>query len=399
MLEAIEIGALFLCAAVGTLILHNASESNMKSKASTVDVPQTSLLDDLQAFKDELKYKAISGFAWLSAKIWFKNKLEEQARIKSIEDSFEASTSTLGESLSKTIGDINLINSIASNVNSSIMEGAHKAIDSIPVSNDIELNVNDFWVPEKEAPSIEWIPPVEKESPIIIDAPPKIEIEPIIDFPAIPKQEPQITGVPADSGVEIPNISGIPANNSQSLESIILRTTTANNEIQRTDEIELEFHRNSNHDKDEFEQQIKDQEEGLNNLSIAEYLKNRISYKENGRSKEGAKAQRKARKSAERKKQLELISKYKMSLDEAKEKAKEWIKTQAALHNPDQAAGGNPTNITRVGDAAINKSIGSQWRKNAVILEEQVRKYIKDHNLSETSEELKNIYLKVKLKF
>ena len=68
----------------------------------------------------------------------------------------------------------------------------------------------------------------------------------------------------------------------------------------------------------------------------------------------------------------ELTSNLKISVEEAKAKAKEWIKTQAALHNPDQAAGGDPTNITGVGDAAINKSIGAQWKKNAVILEEAV---------------------------
>ena len=66
----------------------------------------------------------------------------------------------------------------------------------------------------------------------------------------------------------------------------------------------------------------------------------------------------------------ELTSNLKISVEEAK--AKEWIKIQAALHNPDQAAGGDPTNITGVGDAAINKSIGAQWKKNAVILEEAV---------------------------
>ncbi|MBX4270783.1 polymorphic toxin type 15 domain-containing protein [Clostridium estertheticum] len=47
---------------------------------------------------------------------------------------------------------------------------------------------------------------------------------------------------------------------------------------------------------------------------------------------------------------------------EAEEKATAWIKVQAAFHNPDQIAGGNPINIGGLGDTRINSSLGSQWK-------------------------------------
>ena len=51
-----------------------------------------------------------------------------------------------------------------------------------------------------------------------------------------------------------------------------------------------------------------------------------------------------------------------LSLKEAEEQAQKWLDTQAALHNPDQVAGGHASNIGGVGDKGVNSSIGSQWR-------------------------------------
>lgn len=80
------------------------------------------------------------------------------------------------------------------------------------------------------------------------------------------------------------------------------------------------------------------------------------------------------------------------TLDKAKEKANSWIKTQAALHDPDQIAGGNPLNVTGMRNKRINSSIGSQWKTRADGVEKQVRKYIKDNSLLE--EDLKKYIFK-----
>lgn len=86
----------------------------------------------------------------------------------------------------------------------------------------------------------------------------------------------------------------------------------------------VRFKRNPNHDAVEFERQLKGQEKGL-------------------------------------------------SRKEAEDQASKWIKGQAALHNPDQIAGGNPTDITGMGDTRINSSLGSQWKNNVNEFDKKVR--------------------------
>lgn len=53
------------------------------------------------------------------------------------------------------------------------------------------------------------------------------------------------------------------------------------------------------------------------------------------------------------------LRKQGLSREEANKKAEEWLKEQAALHNPDQIAGGKPEKIGGVGDKRVNSSIGS----------------------------------------
>jgi len=110
----------------------------------------------------------------------------------------------------------------------------------------------------------------------------------------------------------------------------------------------------------EFSRQVKMQSAGLNKLSIQEYLTNRAAYKHHGRSKDGNEAQQRVRERALDKKIAEL-SKM-MPLEKAAVEANKWLKTQAALHNPDQIAGGNPKDVTEMGDKRVNSSLGSQWR-------------------------------------
>lgn len=81
------------------------------------------------------------------------------------------------------------------------------------------------------------------------------------------------------------------------------------------------------------------------------------------------------------------------SFDEAEEEAKKWLKTQAALHNPDQVAGGRPEIIGGMGDKRVNFSIGSQWRSRIKIVDKQIEEISKNM----TPEQLKNTYLNVKL--
>lgn len=148
----------------------------------------------------------------------------------------------------------------------------------------------------------------------------------------------------------------------------------------------------------EFERQIKAQERGLNSQTVAENKKNREAYvarKEetgNGRDVESKKAQKIARQKAFQSR-IETNQKNGMSYSDAKKEAESWIKTQAALHNPDQIAGGDPSKVSRMGDAKVNSSIGVQWKHRV----DELKTAVDDYSNGKTSEELANTKMNVKL--
>ncbi len=140
----------------------------------------------------------------------------------------------------------------------------------------------------------------------------------------------------------------------------------------RLPEMEVRFNRNPNHDAVEFERQLKAQEKGMNSLTVDEFIQNRDRYLKEGRAAEGNAAQKLARQEALKEKVSEL-RKQGLSRQEANKQAEEWLASQAALHNPDQIAGGNPLDITRIGDKRINSSLGSQWKGNIGGVDKNVR--------------------------
>ncbi|WP_308012630.1 MULTISPECIES: polymorphic toxin type 15 domain-containing protein [Metabacillus] len=154
----------------------------------------------------------------------------------------------------------------------------------------------------------------------------------------------------------------------------------------------MNFNYKTKFDSEEFAKQLRDQEKGMNELTVDEYLKNRQRYIDEGRAIEGNAAQQAAREKALNKKIEELFESG-MSWGEAEEKANSWLKTQAALHNPDQIAGGNPLHIGGMGDKRINSSIGAQWKYRIDIVDEQIGELAKKM----TPEQRKNTYLNVKL--
>lgn len=58
--------------------------------------------------------------------------------------------------------------------------------------------------------------------------------------------------------------------------------------------------------------------------------------------------------------------------DILKAKAKDWAKGKAALHGPDQIAGGYANNFSVSGDSKINSSIGSQWKSRVSKLDNYI---------------------------
>ena len=163
-------------------------------------------------------------------------------------------------------------------------------------------------------------------------------------------------------------------------------------EIKRIDEIEVEFNYNSKYDETEFARQLADQQKGMNELTVQEYLDNRQKYIEQGRAIESNAAQQAARENA----YLDKVSELRrngLSAEEAKLQADEWLKTQAALHNPDQVAGGKITNVGGVGDKGVNSSIGSQWRYRIDAVDEQIQKVAKGMSKAERNSTYLNVNL------
>ncbi|OEG15352.1 hypothetical protein BCR23_09870 [Enterococcus quebecensis] len=156
--------------------------------------------------------------------------------------------------------------------------------------------------------------------------------------------------------------------------------------------MEVSFKKNAKHDAEEFARQLKNQEKGMNELTVEEYLANRERYLAEGRALEGNIAQQAAREQAYTKK-LNELQKSGKTLSQAKSEAKQWLDKQAALHNPDQIAGGKANIIGGMGDKGINSSLGSQWRYRIEAVDEQIRAMAKNM----TPEQLKNTHLNVKL--
>lgn len=145
-------------------------------------------------------------------------------------------------------------------------------------------------------------------------------------------------------------------------------------------------------DRKEFWRQLKAQERGLNSQSVAENIANRERYANEGRASEGNDAQKIARQKAEASR-LNHNLKNGMSIEDARAEAKDWIQSQAALHNPDQVAGGDPKKVSRMGDAKVNASIGSQWRSRVDQLAESINKFAE----GKTTDKLQQTKLNVEL--
>ncbi|WP_265416433.1 polymorphic toxin type 15 domain-containing protein [Granulicatella elegans] len=132
----------------------------------------------------------------------------------------------------------------------------------------------------------------------------------------------------------------------------------------------------------------------MNELTVKEYLDNRERYIAEGRAIEGNAAQKAARETALEEKIEELVNKG-IDIDVAEEQAQKWMDTQAALHNPDQIAGGYADQIGGMGDKRINSSIGSQWKYRIDAVDEQIQALVEKM----TPEQLQTTYLNVRLTY
>ncbi|WP_299315307.1 polymorphic toxin type 15 domain-containing protein [uncultured Aquimarina sp.] len=164
--------------------------------------------------------------------------------------------------------------------------------------------------------------------------------------------------------------------------------------VKRIKEIKSKpFIRNPEHDKAEFDKQLKGQEEGINELTVDDFIKNRDEYLKNKRSKEGSKAQKEYREQFREDMVEDLMENQGRSYNEAEKLADDFMSNKAALHDPDQVAGGFADNITGLGDSGVNSSLGSQWRTRIGDVDKQVREAAKNMTQAEKESTLLNINL------
>ena len=168
------------------------------------------------------------------------------------------------------------------------------------------------------------------------------------------------------------------ANMDGHLDDVIRQVRDADNYDGKVDVSLKKFKKNSKHDSAEYKRQYDEQMDTLQKMPLSDWIKNRIEYLENGRTPDSLRAQQNARDDALANRIAELREQGK-SRDEAKRLASEWLETQAALHRLDGIAGGNVTDISRVGDTRINSSLGSQWRSRVGDIDQAVIDFLNNN--------------------
>ena len=76
--------------------------------------------------------------------------------------------------------------------------------------------------------------------------------------------------------------------------------------------------------------------------------------------------------------------------------AQEEVSSQAALHNPDQIAGGDPNNVYAMGSGKVNSSFGAQWRWERA---EKVHEQVLEASKGMTREEMEHTRLNIRFNY
>jgi hypothetical protein len=127
----------------------------------------------------------------------------------------------------------------------------------------------------------------------------------------------------------------------------------------------------------EYDSQLKNQQDAINDMSVKDWLQNREDFKNRDKQQYGTdakKARDEYRKQEIGRRTADNMLENGGDYKKAKQDAVESMKGQAALHNPDGIAGGKVNDITGMGDSRVNSSLGSQWDKGrASSIESQVK--------------------------
>jgi phage-related protein len=146
--------------------------------------------------------------------------------------------------------------------------------------------------------------------------------------------------------------------------------------------VEVDFLRRLWHPESEFRDQLRFQQRGLNRLTVGEWLHNRLLFEVRGRDPASAQIQSEVRVAIRAQRINESMARDPhMTRQEAEQEADAFLATQAALHDPDQVAGGYAALVFGVGRRSINSSIGAQWPHRVDAMQNTIEDFMEEHQV------------------
>lgn len=159
--------------------------------------------------------------------------------------------------------------------------------------------------------------------------------------------------------------------------------------------IDMPYRADAKYSKEEFIDQALYQEYGLNNLSVADFLRNYENRRKNGRSPEGSERQKEYAEGLREDIKFEAWQRNKNLTPEQLESIADYrMSGGAALHDPDQVAGGSPDGIHSYGSGKVNSALGSLWGHGRA---DRLYQQVLQRCEGRTMEQLESIYLNVRL--
>lgn len=145
-----------------------------------------------------------------------------------------------------------------------------------------------------------------------------------------------------------------------------------------------------------FAEQVLGQEDGLNSLTVYDFLTNYENRQNNGRDTNSSHAQQEYRQALVEAITEDIMSENpELSFEDARNDALSCVGILAALHNPDQIAGGSGHGVTGAGRRNINSALGSLWRHGRA---QELYERVREASSGWPEAEMRNTYLNVRLR-
>lgn len=168
--------------------------------------------------------------------------------------------------------------------------------------------------------------------------------------------------------------------------------TAAESLVRHPTQLNVDFTYNPKHSRPEWDRQITNAQDVLDNTTFETWLQRRDEF--TGDRSSAVKAEQAAVREAALIDKIDELQDQGRTASQAKQEAAEWLETQHAIHRLDSVAGGDPLDFDGVGDAAVNSSVGSQWRTRVPVLESEIRELASGM----TPQQLRDTLLNVKLR-